>query len=107
VCIRDLATGQRSNRPHDTLTLDVPVDFPRAGVFSVADGFRATYLAVGGKQVICNVTPRPLSWRTQGETCLVARSAGSARRLRQYRLCFVEHTADAPPPGALAPPIEN
>jgi hypothetical protein len=93
--VRDLATGQISSRPHDTLTLDVPVDFLRIGIFSVADGFRATYTAVGGKQVIYSVTPEPLSWRTHGENCLVARSANSARRLRQYRLCSVERDGAA------------
>src|SRR3989442_15964691 len=72
VTVRDLATGQRSSRPHDTLTLDVPVDFLRTGgVCSVADGFRATYTGIEGKPVIHNVVPRPLSWRTEGERCLV------------------------------------
>jgi len=96
VTVRDLATGNRSSRPHDTLTLDVPVDFPRAGgVYSVEDGFRATYLAVEGKRVIYNVVPRPLSWRREGERCLVARSGAAPRRLRHYRLCSVEGIAVA------------
>jgi hypothetical protein len=38
--------------------------------------------------VLRNVTPGPLRWRVKGETCLIARSGG-ARRLRQYRLCWV------------------
>jgi hypothetical protein len=96
VMVRDLATGESSSRPHDTLTLDVPLDFPRpGGVFSVEDGFRATYTAVEGKQVVYSVTPRPLAWRTEGETCLVARSGRAARRLRHYRLCSVVRAADA------------
>jgi hypothetical protein len=96
VTVRDLATGECSSRPRETLTVDVPVDFLRAGgVFAVEDGFRATYTAVERKQVIQNVSPRPLSWRAEGERCLVARSGGTARRLRHYRLCCVERTPDA------------
>ena len=92
--MRDLASGERSIRAHDTLTLDVPRDFPGAGaVFTVADGFRASYLAIAGKQVLRHVTPRPLSWRREGETCLVARSSSGLRRLRHYRLCAVEPVA--------------
>ena len=90
IAVRDLASGERSSRPRDTPTADVPADFPRAGgVFSVSDGCRASYGAVGGKQVTRNVRPRPLCWRIEGEQCLVARSGG-ARRLRQYRLCILE-----------------
>ena len=105
VTVRDLATGQRSSRPHDTLTLDVPVDFLRAGgVCSVADGFRATYTGVEGKQVSHNVVPRPLAWRMEGERCLVARSGGAPRRLRHYRLCSVEGAEPVQePPGGLIP----
>ena len=95
VTVRDLATGESSNRPHDTLTLDVPVDFPRAGgVCYVTDGFRASYTKAAGKPVMYSATPRPLSWRSEGERCLVARSGGATRRLRHYRLCSVERTAD-------------
>src|SRR5437868_11235881 len=89
--VRDLASGEQTSRPHDTLTLDVPGDFPRAGgVFTVADGFRASYTAIAGKQVIRQVTPRPLSWRLGGEVCLVARTSSGLKRLRQYRLCTIE-----------------
>jgi hypothetical protein len=104
VNLRDLATGERSTRPGDTLTVDVPSDFPAAGgVFTVADGFRASYTAVPRKQVIRNVTPGPLSWRIEGETCLVARTGSGARRLRHYRLCSVER-AEAPAPAASSIP---
>jgi hypothetical protein len=89
IVVRDLGTGELSSRPHDALTLDVPADFPRTGVvFTVADGFRANYTAADGQHVLRNVTPGPLRWRVKGETCLIARSGG-ARRLRQYRLCWV------------------
>jgi len=102
IAVLDLATGERSTRAHDTLTLDVPGDFPRAGgVFTVADGFRGSYTAIAGKQVIRQVTPRPLSWRTGGELCLVARSSSGLKRLRQYRLCTIEAPPVPPPmPGA-------
>jgi hypothetical protein len=103
ISVLDLATGERSHRAHDTLTLDVPGDFPRAGgIFTVADGFRGSYTAMAGKQVIRHVTPRPLSWRIEGEMCLVARSSSGLRRLRQYRLCSIEPIVAAPPP-SLAP----
>lgn len=89
IVVRDLGTGELSSRPHDALTLDVPPDFPRTGVvFTVADGFRATYTAADGQHVLRNVTPGPLRWRVKGETCLIARTGGG-RRLRQYRLCWV------------------
>ena len=96
IAVLDLATGERSTRAHDTLTLDVPRDFLRAGgVFTVSDGFRASYTAIAGKQILRQVTPRPLSWRAEGETCLVARSSSALRRLRHYRLCSVERAAPA------------
>jgi hypothetical protein len=107
VAVRDLATGERSIRAHDTLTLDVPRDFPRSGgIFTVADGFRGSYMAIAGKQVVRNVMPRPLSWRSQGETCLVARTGSSLRRLRQYRLCSVEPVPPGPPQFAPTEPTE-
>lgn len=97
IAVMDLATGERSVRAHDTLTVDVPGDFLRAGgVFAVADGFRASYTAIAGKQIIRQVTPRPLSWRAEGETCLVARSGSGLRRLRHYRICSIEGSAPTP-----------
>ncbi len=89
VAVRDLETGGETSRAPETLTLDVPGDFPRdGGVFTVADGFRASYATANGTQVVHHVTPRPLRWRARGETCLVARTGG-ARQLRQYRLCRI------------------
>lgn len=94
--MRDLGTGEQSSRSHDTLTLDVPLDYPRAGgVFTVADGFRASYTTADGRQVSCSVTTQPLRWRTKGETCLVARTGG-VRRLRQYRLCWISPDDETP-----------
>jgi hypothetical protein len=95
VSVRDLGTGEQSSRPNDTLTLDVPHDFPRAsGVFTVADGFRASYTTADGRQVNCSVTARPLRWRIKGEMCLIARTGG-VRRMRQYRLCSVSPDDEA------------
>ena len=96
--VRDLGTGERALRAHDTLTVDVPRDLPPGGVFTVADGFRAAYTAIAGKQVLRQVTTLPLSWRGSGETCLVVCSGGGLRRLRHYRLCTVE-----PEPAAAVP----
>ena len=67
-------------------------------VFTVADGFRASYMAIAGKQILRQVTPRPLSWRAEGETCLVARTSSGLRRLRQYRLCSIQRSAAESPP---------
>jgi len=107
IAVRDLASGERSSRPRDTPTADVPADFPRAGgVFSVSDGCRASYGAVGGKHVTRNVRPQPLSWRIEGEQCLVARSGGAARRLRQYRLCILER-AGTPLPEEAVPGFQT
>jgi hypothetical protein len=106
IAVRDVVSGDRSSRPRDTPTADVPADFPRNGVFTVADGFRASYGAVGGKQVTRNVRPQPLSWRIGGEQCLVARSGGAARRLRQYRLCILE-PAETPPLQEPVPQIHD
>jgi hypothetical protein len=94
VAVRDLETGEQTSRPTDTLTLDVPADFPPGGIFTVADGFRAAYTTGTGKQVTRRVTPAPLGWRREGETCLVARSGRAGRSVRQYRACRIA------PPGA-------
>ena len=102
ILVLDLDTGELANRLRDTPSLDVPFDFPRRGsVFTVADGFRASYLVLGGKRVSRGVKPRPLGWRKKGETCLVART-GVARRSRQYRICQIS-SEEAPRP-ALMPP---
>jgi hypothetical protein len=89
VAVRDLETGEQTSRPIDTLTLDLPADLPPGGILTVADGFRAAYMTGAGKQVTRKVTPGPLGWRREGETCLVARSGRAGRSLRQYRLCRI------------------
>ncbi len=70
----------------------VPHDLPRAGAVSVVDGRRGHYLAADGHGVVYGVVLRPLRWRARGETCLVARSGGSKRWTRQFRLSLVEST---------------
>jgi len=89
VAVRDLETGAAAERPSDTPTLDVPGDLASGTIFSVAEGFRASYTTAAGKQVTRKVTPGPLGWRAGGETCLVARSGGARRGIRQYRLCWI------------------
>jgi hypothetical protein len=98
VGVLDLASGEASERPTDTLTLDVPRDLPRTGTVSVDDGRRGRYVAADGHDVVYAVLLRPLRWRAHGETCLVARTGGAKRRTRQYRLSLVE-----PIGGALFP----
>ena len=90
VAVRDLETGERADRPPDTLTVDLPVDLPPGGIFTVSDGFRASYTTAAGKLRTRSVTPGPLGWRSEGETCLVARSALRGRTLRHYRACRIE-----------------
>ena len=90
IAVLDLASGEPSERSGDTLTLDVPTDLPRAGAVSVVDGLRGHYLTADGRGVVYGVALRPLCWRARGETCLVARSGGSNRRTRQFRLSRVE-----------------
>jgi hypothetical protein len=90
IAVRDLTSGEPSARSGDTLTLDVPADLPRAGAVSVVDGLRGHYFAADGRGVVYGVVLRALCWRARGETCLVARSGGSKRRTRQFRLSLVE-----------------
>jgi len=90
IAILDLTSGEPSERSGDTLTLDAPPDLPRAGAVAVADGGRGRYLAADGHDVVYRVVLRPLRWRARGETCLVARSGGSKRRTRQFRLSRID-----------------
>jgi len=90
IAVLDLASGEPSERAGDTLTLDVPVGLPRAAAVSVVDGLRGHYLAADGHGVAYGVVFRPLYWRASGETCLVARTGGSNRRSRQFRLSRIE-----------------
>jgi hypothetical protein len=92
IAVLDVTSGEPSERPGDTLTLDVPTDLPRVGAVSVVDGRRGRYTAADGRGVEYGVVFRPLSWRERGETCLVARSGGSKRRTRQFRLSVVDAT---------------
>jgi hypothetical protein len=90
IAVLDLASGEPSERAADTLTLDVPVGLPRAAAVSVVDGLRGHYLAADGHGVVYGVVFRPLYWRASGETCLVARTGGSKRRTRQFRLSRIQ-----------------
>jgi hypothetical protein len=104
VAVRDLETGAPANRPSNTPTLDVPADLAPGAIFTVADGFRASYTTAAGKQVSRNVTPGPLAWRAQGETCLIARTGGAQRGIRHYRLCWI---APAETPPLTGSPVEK
>ena len=90
ITVLDLASGEPSERAGDTLTLDVPVGLPRAAAVSVVDGLRGHYLAADGHGVAYGGVFRPLYWRASGETCLVARTGGSKRRTRQFRLSRIQ-----------------
>jgi hypothetical protein len=90
IAVLDLASGEPSERSGDTLTLDVPTGLPTASAVSVVDGLRGHYLAADGHGVVYGVVFRPLYWRASGETCLVARTGGSKRRTRQFRLSRIQ-----------------
>lgn len=90
ISIVDLTTGQISERPSDTRTLDLPADFDRTSGTAALDGSsHAHYSSLNGKSVSCAVHPRPLSWRVRGEECLVARAAQAASP-SDYTLCAIE-----------------
>jgi hypothetical protein len=96
VTVRDLETGEETGRPPETLTLDLPANLPPGGIFTVADGFRASYTTASGKHLTRTVTPGPLGWRKEGETCLIERSGRGGRTLRRYRAYRIGPTGSAP-----------
>jgi hypothetical protein len=88
--VLDLGSHKVTERPSQTLTLDVPVDFDRSiGVASVDAQSRAHYQSTAGLTLVNPALTRPLSWRIRGEECLVARNRGTANELG-YRLCKVD-----------------
>jgi hypothetical protein len=96
VAVRDLESGEQVGRPPDTLTVDLPADLAPGGIFTVADGFRASYTTTAGKLMTRRVTPGPLGWRSEGETFLIARSGLPGRTFRHYRACRIEPPGGAP-----------
>ena len=91
--IVDLATGAITDRPSSTPTLDLPQDFDRANAAAEMDvRSRVQYRSVTGKNVVCPMFPRPLSWRVHGEDCLVSDEVpvGAAQGARTYTLSTVE-----------------
>lgn len=93
IMLVDLTTGAVVARPSDTRTLDVPCDFdPEARVAALDGRSNALYRAATGKEVSRAVYPRPLSWRVQGEECLVADDAAPGRAGGRYTLCAIEPT---------------
>jgi hypothetical protein len=91
--IVDLATGAITDRPSNTLTLDLPEDFDRSNAAAEMDArSRVQYRSMNGKNVVCPMFPRPLSWRVHGEDCLVSDEvpAGVVRAARTYTLSTVE-----------------
>lgn len=91
--IVDLATGTVSELSSDTSTLDLPGDFDRqSAVASLDTRSQAHYFSIDGKSVSGAMHPRPLSWRAQGEECLVATGtrAATAEHPSSYKLCAVE-----------------
>jgi hypothetical protein len=88
-----VATGHVSQRPSDTPTFDLPVDFDRlTAVASLDSHSQAHYFSIDGANVSLAVHQRPLSWRARGEECLVAFGTGRAtpEHPSSFKLCEVE-----------------
>jgi hypothetical protein len=95
IAIVNLATGSISQRPSDTPTFDLPGDFDRqTSTASLDSRSQAHYSSTDGKTVSRAVHPRPLSWRAQGEECLVAvgTGAGTPAHPSKYKLYAVDPT---------------
>jgi hypothetical protein len=92
IAVVDLATGEVTVRTSTTLTLDVPPDLERSSaIVSLDPHAHGRYLATDGKQREYSVFPRPLSWRAQGEECLIAERSGRQRECAGvYRLTVLE-----------------
>jgi hypothetical protein len=91
--IVDLRDGRILQRPGDTPTLDVPIDFVRPdGVVSLDSESRGHYIASDGKTREYPASLRPLSRRARGEECLIADTTGraAARTRNLYRLVAIE-----------------
>ena len=91
--IVDLATGAVTELSSDTSTLDLPGDFDRqTPVASLDTKSHAHYVSVDGRPVIGQMYPRPLSWRAQGEECLVAtgKRPATVDHPSRYKLCAIE-----------------
>jgi hypothetical protein len=83
ITLVDLRTGAVSARPSDTRTLDVPGDLdPDTAVAALDAQSHAQYRALSGKDVSRSVHPRPLSWRVEGEECLVAEEGVASSAVR-------------------------
>jgi hypothetical protein len=92
ITLVDLRTGAISTRPSDTRTLDVPKDFdPETAVATFDSRSQALYRAANGQEMTRAVHPRPLSWRVEGEECLVAEEGVASSAVR-FTLCAIERT---------------
>jgi hypothetical protein len=85
------ATGKMMQKPSNTSTLDLPVDFDRAKPAASLDVHsHAHYLGTAGKETSRATVPRPLSWRVRGEECLIAdRQRASSTEPSSYTLARV------------------
>ena len=93
ISLVDLTSGTVVARRSDTRTLDVPADFdPDANAAALDGRSHALYRTVNGKEVSRAVHPRPLSWRAEGEECLVADEGAGGSGAGLYTLCAIERT---------------
>ena len=77
--LQNPASGEVVIRSSDTLTLDIPPDFDRVnGSVSLDSKWHAHHIAADGRNHAYTAMTRPLSWRAQGEECLVADRPGRA-----------------------------
>lgn len=83
-------TGKVMQKPSNTATLDLPVDFDRARPAVALDSHcHAHYVDALGKTASRSTVPRPLSWRVYGEECLIADRPSKLPDLSSYTLARV------------------
>jgi hypothetical protein len=93
ISIVDLATGRVSELPSNTPTFDVPQGFAQETPIAVLnDRLHAHSSKATGAEVKPAAFPRPLSWRVQGEECLVDTGghAATPSHPSDCRLCAIE-----------------
>jgi hypothetical protein len=86
----DLGSGAIATRRSDTHTVDVPSGFDTARNVAALDrSGRMHYRNTEGRELTAPAMLRPLSWRVQGEHCLVE-DDGQTGESRKYRWACVE-----------------
>jgi len=90
----DLSSGTVTDRPVDSLTLDIPPDLDSAaGSVSLSVDNVARYVTASGQKRSYLAHPTALSRRARGEECLVAAvdvDKGPETSTRSYQIAMVD-----------------